>query len=279
MTSVTTIGLGQVNWYYIEFTCKGDITSGSDMPDVDIFADVREKLEYSSDPSPIYKRLSNEIRSAVSKRILEEGMSLPSERDLSEILGVSRVTVRKAIADLVAQGVVSKRRGAKTTIAMRMRKPISKLIGFSEALEARGMSAEITWLFKGIRNPNSQEAFALGIQQDDMVVKLRRLRLADGEPIALETTAVPEVFLPTLELENDSLYATLARFGNRPVHGVQRISASVMTKAEAALFERDPGTPVLVFERKCYGPDGRAVEFTTSRYNGNLFDFVSKIDA
>ena len=186
--------------------------------------------------APLYKRLSTEIATAAEQEILADGSTLPSECVLAEMPGLSRVTVRKATADLEAPSLVSKRRGAKTTITGRVPKPISDLIGFSESLAAKGISAGFEWIAKGIRCPSPLETFALGIQPEDEVVKLKRLRLADGDPVALETAVVPEIYLFTLELEHDSLYATLARHGSRPVHGVQRISASVMTALTAQRY-------------------------------------------
>ncbi len=118
---------------------------------------------------------------------------------------------------------------------------------------------------------------SLGISPNDKVVRLVRIRLADGVPIAFEKAVVPQVLLNGPELVEDSLYDALRHSNNSPARGVQRIRAGVMTLAEAKALESDPGAPLLIVERRCFLADGRAVEFTETRYHGERYDFISDL--
>jgi GntR family transcriptional regulator len=239
---------------------------------------LKKHLSEGASSAPLYVQLTEAIQTEIINGVLPEGAHLPSERGLSDALGISRVTVRKSFTELVDRGALIKRQGARTVVQRKLQKPMSKLNGFSETLASRGMKSELRWINKAVSKPTAQEVVALGIRPDEKVNRYSRVRIADGEPIAIEVAAVPAQHLPTLELDCDSLYATLERFENRPVRGVQRVTASLMTAREAQYLKGVAGAPVLVFERTCYLSDGRAVEYTRSRYNGALFDFVSEIE-
>ncbi len=226
-----------------------------------------------------YQALTETISDAIADGSLPRGSALPGERVLSEGLGVSRVTVRRAIEDLAGQGVLMRKHGARTTVAKRVEKTLSRLSGFSEDIRSRGMEPGLRWLSRQAVRPTPKEVMALGIMPDQMVIRLRRVRLADGHPIALECATIPQDLLPEPEFDGDSLYAALDAAGARPAHGTQRIRAGVMDEGEAALLDADPGTAMLIVERRCTTAEGRPIEFTETRYNGNFYDFVTELSS
>jgi GntR family transcriptional regulator len=116
---------------------------------------------------------------------------------------------------------------------------------------------------------------ALGLLGQDAVVRLVRVRTADGLPLAIERAAVPQAILPSGDLVDASLYKALANLGAAPVRGVQRIRAGLMTRIDAELLHSDVGAPLLIIERRCFLKDGRPVEFTETRYNGASYDFLT----
>ena len=96
-------------------------------------------------------------------------------------------------------------------------------------------------------------------------------------PLAIERAAIPQSVLPSSDLVGDSLYALLTELGVAPIRGVQRIRAGIMAMSEAELLESSPGAPLLIVERRCFLEDGRPVEFTETRYNGERYDFLTEL--
>lgn len=226
-----------------------------------------------------YQALSEALAHAIRDGILPRGGALPGERVLSGGLGLSRVTVRRAIEELERQGQVSRKQGARTIVTPRVEKTLSRLSGFSEDIRNRGSVPGLRWLSRDVVIPTPKEVMALGISPDQLVVRLRRVRLSDDTPIALECATIPQNMLPVALFEGDSLYAALEAQGVRPAKGTQRIRAGVMSPAEAELLDTDPGTALLIVERRCTTSDGRLVEFTETRYNGTCYDFVTELNS
>lgn len=225
---------------------------------------------------PIYRQLAN----VLIELLLESddaGTLLPSERSLSAGLGISRVTVRKALDELALEGRLRRRQGARTQVGNRLQKRISALIGFSEEIQSRGLEPGQRWISRKTVLPTPSEGMALGLSGTDAIVRLVRVRLVDGLPLAIERAAIPQSILASGDLVEGSLYAHLARLGVPPVRGVQRIRAGIMAKIEAELLECSPGTPMLIVERRCFLASGRPVEFTETRYNGERYDFLTEI--
>lgn len=231
-----------------------------------------------ADPgSALYRRLGIALGHALISAGAGGGEGLPSERRLSEALGISRVTVRRALDELARDGRVKRRQGAQTRVADRVQKALSKVTGFSEELRAKGSQPGHRWVSRQTVLPTPLEALALGLSAQDAVVRLVRIRTADGQPLAIERAVIPQSILPDGALVEDSLYTVLRSLGAEPVRGVQRIRAGVMSQAEAALLEAETGAPLLIIERRCYLADGRPVEFTETRYNGEVYDFLTDI--
>lgn len=238
---------------------------------------VKDSLDQAGDNRPLYQRISGALSEAIKTGILGPNNVLPSERSLAVSLEVSRVTVRRSLDDLAASGLLKRRQGARSSIAPRVEKTLSRLTGFSEELRARGAVPGQRWLQKQVALPTPNEAMALGLSPNEQVVRLVRIRIADDVPIAIERAVVPRYFLDRPDLVEDSLYAALRESGYLPARGVQRIRAGVMTRAEAEALESQVGKPLLIVERRCFVPDGRAVEFTETRYHGERYDFVSDL--
>lgn len=229
------------------------------------------------DHAPIYLRLAATLRERIVTGELASGDALPSERDLCDILGASRVTVRRAIEVLIDEGLIVRRQGSGTYVAPRIEAPNSYLSSFSEDAKARGQKAETIWMMKTSAAATPEEAGTLELSPGAQVVRLGRVRLAGGAPLAIENAIVPAEFLPDLDRLGDSLYAALSLGGFRPVSGTQRIRASLATSTEAGLLSMAENAEVLRIERLTRLGDGRPVEFTRSAYRGDRYDFVSEL--
>ena len=239
---------------------------------------IAAAMKQPSGSLPIYRHLASVLIELMQLGDEPASNALPSERSLSVGLGISRVTVRKALDELALEGRLRRRQGARTTIGNRLQKRISTLSGFSEELRSRGIEPGQRWISRQTVLPSPSEAMALGLSGADPIVRLVRVRLADGIPLAIERAAIPQSVLPSADLVENSLYALLTDLGVPPVRGVQRIRAGIMTRIEAELLDCSPGTPMLIVERRCFLADGRPAEFTETRYNGERYDFLTELE-
>jgi len=246
----------------------------------DIFTTYRELGRRAHATSGhAYVRLRQAIQHAIEAGALETGHALPSERELGRKLHLSRVTVRKAIAGLVDDGVLIQRHGAGTYVGERIVKSFSKLTGFTDDLRARGLKPRVEFLERAIGEVAPEEALALGLSPGARVVRLRRLRFAGDKPLALENTVVPQSILADPKTVKLSLYEALDRIGCRPTRALQRLRAVALDAAQARLLALPAGSPALAIERRAFLDDGRAVEFTQSLYRGDAYDFVAELQS
>lgn len=234
----------------------------------------------STGAGPLYLQLQRRIGDAVATGHLKPGDSLPPERDMAALTGLSRVTVRKAVEGLVAQGTLVQRRGSGTFVAPpveRMEQALSLLTSFTEDMARRGKTVESHWISRKLEPPAPEEIMALGLGAGDRVARLERVRCSDGVPLAIERASIPPSVLPDPEVVTGSLYAVLQQGGNRPVRAVQRITAANLGERDAALLGVATGTAGLKIERIGYLANGRVVEFTRSLYRGDAYDFAVEL--
>ena len=226
---------------------------------------------------PLYRRLEDAMKQAVASSQIKRGAAIPSERVLSEALCVSRVTVRKAIDGLVSEGLLDRRQGAKTVVSSRLEKSLATMTSFSEDMRSRGMEPGCVWISREISRPSPAEMMALGISSSERVARLKRLRTADGTPIAIEIATLPARFVPNPQAVKDSLYEYLEAAGALPVRALQRMQAKPASEEERLLLGTPEDASLLVMERRCFLGSGEIVEFTRTKYRGDVYDFVIEL--
>lgn len=229
-------------------------------------------------PGPLYQQLHRALRTAIANNQLAPDEALPAERDMALDLGVSRITVRKALDALEGEGLVTRRQGAGTFVATRVEKSFSKLSSFSEDMLSRGRTPRSAWLRRSDGAVTPEEAMILGLSPATPVYRFNRIRFADDSPMALEYSTVPAFCLASKEEVETSLYDALERHGYRPVRALQRLRAVLFTNEQAQLLGVVEGAPGLLIERRGFVRDGRAVEFTQSYYRGDAYDFVAELN-
>ncbi len=229
------------------------------------------------DNSPLYLQLARSLGDAIRDGRYRAQEALPSERILSESAGVSRVTARKAIDQLVEQGMIVRRRGSGNYIAPRLEQPLSHLTSFSEELSRRGYTPKSRWLQRGVTAASTEERAALGLSTNSKVARLERLRLADDVVMAFEVSVLPQNVLPHPEEVKHSLYEYLAGFGTAPVRAVQHIRALNADTTLAARLGVPIGMAVLLLNRIGYLENGVAVEQTLSYCRSDYYDFVAEM--
>ena len=204
------------------------------------------------DNLPLYQQLQRGIREAIEKRILGPDDALPSERQLAEDLGISRITVRKAIDGLAAEGLLVSRQGSGNFVCTRIDKNFAKLTSFSEDMRARGRMPRSAWLKRSEGTVTPEESLKLALSPGTLVYRFHRLRFADDEPMAIEFATIVASCLPSLDAVEDSLYAALERAGNRPVRALQRLHALLLNAEQAKLLKAKPADAGLLVERLGY---------------------------
>ena len=212
---------------------------------------------------------------------LNVGDSIPSERKLAGDLGVSRLTVRAALDELVREGYLLRRRGAGTFVAEPKVAKGMTISSFSEDMRQRGLTPGSRTLELQVVPAGARLGRILHVSPAEPVTVAKRLRLADGEPMAIELLHVRESLLPGLsatDLEADSFYDLLAnRYGIEIVGGEQTVEPTVTDEEESATLGVPLHSPALLFERVTRTTTGEIVEFTVSVYRGDRYRIVSEL--
>jgi len=250
------------------------------MDQADDTALFRPDAWFRTGRGPRYEQLYRHLASAISSGDLQPETQLPPERDLAEIAEVSRVTVRKAVAQLVEDGVLEQRRVAGTFVRSdrpKMEHSLSALLSFTEYMRQRGKTSTSRILRRGVFLPNPDEQVALGLPGGAEVSRVDRLRSADGMAMALEWSSLPTDILPQPEAVETSLYDILRAMGTAPSRAVQRITAVNLTGPDARLLNLPDGAAVLRIDRTAYLPSGRPIEYTRGLYRSDIYDFIAEL--
>ncbi|MFG2001836.1 GntR family transcriptional regulator [Spirillospora sp. NPDC048911] len=205
---------------------------------------------------------------------LDVGDALPPERRLAERLGVSRPTLRAAIDDLVADGLLDRRHGSGTYVAEpRIAVPLT-MTSFTEDMLRRGMEPGGRVLSFRTSSAGAKIGRRLSVSPVEEVFTIRRLRLADGASMAIETLCTPAELLPGLrkeDLEGGSFYDLLRGRGITIAAGTETIEPTVTTEEEAADLGVPVHTPAFLFERVTRDERGRPLEYVRSLYRGDRY--------
>jgi GntR family transcriptional regulator len=212
---------------------------------------------------------------------LSVGDSIPSERQLGIDLSVSRLTVRAALDELVREGYLVRRRGAGTFVAEpKVAKGID-ITSFSDDMRARGLTPGSRTLDMREIPAGARLGRILHVSPSESVIAVKRLRLADGDPMAIELLHTRSSLVPGLtaaDLETNSFYDLLSdRYGISIVGGTQTAEPTVTNEEESSALGVPLHSPALLFERVTRSTDGDVVEYTSSTYRGDRYRLVTEI--
>ena len=235
----------------------------------------------TSRPGSLYVQLARSLTEAIYDGVLQDGDYLMPQRELASALGVSRVTVRKAIESLVSQGLLSQRQGAGTRVVSgdqgAIHKNLSVLNSFTEDMKSRGLSPRSEWVSRDRVQASPKEAMALNLSPGTALGRFCRIRYANEIPMAFEIASVPADIIQSVEAVSESLYETLQTVNARPVRALQTMTARNADQQVADYMKMSPGDAVLYIERQAFDQQGRPVEYTRSYYRGDIYDFVTEL--
>jgi GntR family transcriptional regulator len=208
------------------------------------------------------------------------GTAIPSERQLSADLGVSRLTVRAALDDLAREGYVVRRRGSGTYVQQPKIAQELTITSFSDDMRRRGMRPGSRTLSMNTILAGARLGRFLNVSPSEQIVVVKRLRLADGETMAIETLHIPLALVPDLTPKalEGSFYELLRdRYGVMIVEGTQAIEPTVTNEEESEALGVPLHSPAFLFERTSRDDAGQTVEFVQSVYRGDRYRIVTEL--
>src|SRR6266851_8923137 len=223
----------------------------------------------------------------VKRRLLEltaamtPGSPVPPERELAQLYGTSRTTVRQALAELVIEGRLLRMQGKGTFVAKPKVAQVLELASYTEGMRAHGLHPQTKILDIGYVTTDEPLAVLLGIRPGGRALRIHRLRLADGEPMSIDTSHLPARRFPGLrkELERHaSLYEALAAaYGVQLAEAEETIETVLADPHDAGLLAVDVSLPLLLLSRHAFDVTGSPVEWAQSWYRGDRYKFVTRL--
>jgi DNA-binding GntR family transcriptional regulator len=227
-----------------------------------------------SSPVPLYYQLAQAIEAAIRDGQLAPGDRFENELALAKRLMLSRPTTRRAIQELVDKGLLVRKRGVGTQVVQSPVHRRVELTSLFDDLVRAGQEPTTQLLDYHTGTPSEEIARELNLAEDREVVIIRRLRCANGEPLALMLNYLPVELAPEAEaLEKAGLYQSLRARGVHIRLARQRIGARPATRAEARLLDEKPGAPLLTMSRTAFDDSGSAVEYGTHCYRASRYYF------
>jgi DNA-binding GntR family transcriptional regulator len=224
-------------------------------------------------PIPLYHQLAEQLSAAIDSGTLKPGDPFENELSLTERLGLSRPTVRRAIGELVTQGLLVRKRGIGTTVAKEMVHRRAELTSLYEDLarEGRQPHTDVQSLVTDAMDDRAATAF--GVPADTPLVAMVRVRYAGDTPLAVLRNWLPPQYadITSEQLQRDGLYALLRARGVRPTVARQTIGARNAGREDRRLLHLTKTEPLLTMTRSAYDADGEAVEFGDHCYRAEHY--------
>jgi GntR family transcriptional regulator len=232
--------------------------------------------------STLYARIEETIATEIAQGEYRPGDQLPTEDELLQRFQVSRITVRRAIQNLVSRGLLEIRRGLGTFVmSPRIEAELTKLTGFVEDMNAAGRKATARMVGQGVVAASARVAERLQLAKGTKVMQIKRVRLADGTPISFDETYLP-LPLGKQIVHNDlrlhPIFTLLEEeYGIPLVEADYELEAVIATKAVADALQVMVGSPIFQIERTSMTTGNRPVDYEVLSYRGELVRFVTKL--
>ncbi|MBR7654497.1 GntR family transcriptional regulator [Brucella oryzae] len=239
-------------------------------------------MKTAEDHTPLYAKVETSLADDISAGVLPPGSQLPPEERLIERFGFSRTTIRKAVENLVARGLVEIRRGKGTFVAQpKVTQELTQLTGFVEDMQALGRAATAQLLDKEIVPADADVARQLALPSGALVMRIRRVRLADGVAMSLDETYLPREIgekVVTHDLNVEPIFTLLEDKYDFPlIEAEYRLEAVNAAPDVAAALAVEAGSAVFLIERTSFTEGHRAIDYEKLHYRGDLISFVTRL--
>lgn len=233
-------------------------------------------------PLPLYYQLEEQIKKSIESEELQPGDALPSERELSENYQISRMTVRQAITNLVNKGYLYREKGKGTFVSsQKFEQNLQGLTSFTEDMKARNLVPGSKLLHFEISPAIEEIKDWLSLEEEELIYKIKRLRLANDEPIAVETSFLPVKLIPRLtpDILGNSLYKYIEDELQLSIgHAAQTVEAAIVRDEDIKHLNVNKSVPVLLIQRETYLEDGTPLEIVKSSYRADRYKFKINIE-
>jgi GntR family transcriptional regulator len=231
---------------------------------------------------PLYGKVEEVLASEIAQGDLQPGDRLPSEEELLTRFGVSRITVRRAIQNLIQRGLLEIRRGLGTfVLAPKVSQELTKLTGFVEDMDTHGRKASARVVSKGVVAANEIVARQLGISKGTRVMRIERVRLADSVPMSFDETYLP-LDIGKKVVRNDlrvkPIFTLLEeKYGFSLTEAEYKLEAAAASVQVAEALAVPEGSPIFRIERTSFTKGGQPIDYETLSYRGDLIRFVTRL--
>lgn len=231
---------------------------------------------------PLYYQIQQHLLEDIRSGRLRPGKPIPSEELISKRLRVSRMTARQALKSLCSLGVAYSQRGKGTFVSeIKLEKNFRQVQSFTEEMEAHGSRPHSKLISSDVVSAGEDVADALTLTPGEKVIRIRRVRVADSQPMGVETTSLPHRLCPDLLEKFDprlSLYRTLSQvYGIHIMQADEVVEAALANPEEARLLQIRKASPVFLFTRTSYIDGGKAVEYVKSTFRGDRYKITNRL--
>jgi len=231
---------------------------------------------------PVYVQIRETLRGEITRGSLKRGEQLPPEHELAGKFGVSRMTIRQSIEDLVDEGLLYRRHGVGTFVAFpHLQRDHTRLTSFFDKAEDEGIDVRARLLSLEVVPAEPKVAEALDIASGSRVIRVKTLRYANNVPITVHDAQIPHKLFAKLlseDFESQHLWTLFEKCGYRVKRAVQRLEAREADKHLAQLLKIKQGSPILFKERTVYAGDGTPVEFTYCYNRGDIYSLTVALE-
>jgi GntR family transcriptional regulator len=209
---------------------------------------------------------------------LKPGDTIPTERELCEIQGVSRMTINKAIMSLVNEGILYREQGKGTFVAKpKENQKLTGLEGLTEEMRVKGLKINTNILSFEIKKATKQNKNMLNISEEEKIIEITRLRICENKPFALETVYIPYSLFPDMTIEKvqgKSLYGVFKeKYGYYPKKAKQTIEPISLNEYQSILLQQQKNALALLFTRTAYVENDVPIEYTKSIYLSDIYKY------
>ncbi|WP_437616286.1 GntR family transcriptional regulator [Erwinia sp. V71] len=240
-----------------------------------LFARLESTLAETS-RMPLYKRFAAAIKEAVREGVLVHEEILPGEREFSQSLGISRITVRKAMDELEKEGVVFRSRGYGTQICSQFEYSLKEPKGLSQQAVLRGKKPDTVWINKSKIRCNTEIAEKLGLSNGSEVWQLKRIRYVDQQAVSVEESWVSAHLIADAADIGISLYDYFRDQQILPVKSQSRVSARMPDEALQQQIALPANVPVLVIKQLALDAQGNPLEYSISYCRSDMYVFIAE---